>query len=91
MLSARSGWPTIPQLFVDGEFVGGCDIVTELYESGELQKIVVAAAADGLRGRDALEEHREEAVGDLACGGSGPPGRYQVEAQLPSERNATVA
>jgi monothiol glutaredoxin len=35
-LSARSGWPTIPQLFVDGELVGGCDIVTEMYESGEL-------------------------------------------------------
>ena len=36
-LSAVSNWPTIPQLFVDGEFVGGCDIVTEMYESGELQ------------------------------------------------------
>lgn len=37
-LSAVSNWPTIPQLFVDGEFVGGCDIVTEMYESGELQQ-----------------------------------------------------
>jgi monothiol glutaredoxin len=35
-LSGISGWPTIPQLFVDGELVGGCDIVTEMYESGEL-------------------------------------------------------
>ena len=35
-LSALSQWPTIPQLFVNGEFVGGCDIVTEMYESGEL-------------------------------------------------------
>ncbi len=35
-LSALSGWPTIPQLFVKGELVGGCDIVMELYESGEL-------------------------------------------------------
>jgi monothiol glutaredoxin len=35
-LSELSGWPTIPQLFVDGELVGGCDIVTEMYESGEL-------------------------------------------------------
>ena len=32
-----SNWPTIPQLYVDGEFLGGCDIVTELYQSGELQ------------------------------------------------------
>jgi monothiol glutaredoxin len=35
-LSAISNWPTIPQLFIDGELVGGCDIVTEMYESGEL-------------------------------------------------------
>ena len=35
-LSGISGWPTIPQLFVDGELVGGCDIITEMYESGEL-------------------------------------------------------
>ena len=35
-LSASSHWPTIPQLFVNGELVGGCDIVTEMYESGEL-------------------------------------------------------
>jgi monothiol glutaredoxin len=35
-LSALSGWPTIPQLFVGGELVGGCDIVTEMFESGEL-------------------------------------------------------
>jgi|SRR5579884_3298770 len=35
-LSAISGWPTIPQLFVDGELVGGCDIVMEMYQSGEL-------------------------------------------------------
>ena len=35
-LSALSGWPTIPQLFVNGELIGGCDIVTEMYETGEL-------------------------------------------------------
>jgi monothiol glutaredoxin len=35
-LTALSGWPTIPQLFVDGELIGGCDIVTEMYETGEL-------------------------------------------------------
>jgi monothiol glutaredoxin len=41
-LSGVSGWPTIPQLFVDGELVGGCDIVTEMFESGELaQKLGV--------------------------------------------------
>jgi monothiol glutaredoxin len=35
-LSALSGWPTIPQLFIDGKLVGGCDIVMEMYETGEL-------------------------------------------------------
>jgi monothiol glutaredoxin len=37
-LSAISNWPTIPQLFVDGELLGGCDIVSEMYQSGELQE-----------------------------------------------------
>jgi monothiol glutaredoxin len=35
-LSALSQWPTVPQLFIEGELIGGCDIVTEMYESGEL-------------------------------------------------------
>jgi len=39
-LSALSSWPTIPQLFVGGELVGGCDIVTEMYESGELAELL---------------------------------------------------
>ena len=34
-----SSWPTIPQLYVKGEFVGGCDIVREMHETGELQKL----------------------------------------------------
>ncbi len=43
-LPSVSDWPTFPQLFVEGELVGGCDIVTELAQSGELQKMVDAAA-----------------------------------------------
>lgn len=39
-LSALSNWPTIPQLFVNGELIGGCDIVTEMYESGELAGVL---------------------------------------------------
>ena len=38
-----SQWPTIPQLYVKGEFVGGSDIMMEMYESGELQQLVAAA------------------------------------------------
>ena len=38
-----SNWPTIPQLYVNGEFVGGCDIMREMYQSGELQKLLSEA------------------------------------------------
>jgi monothiol glutaredoxin len=41
-LSGISSWPTIPQLFVNGKLVGGCDIVTEMYESGELAEMLGA-------------------------------------------------
>jgi len=54
-LSAVSNWPTIPQLFVNGELVGGADIISEMYESGELAELLgveqpdaePAAAAQG--------------------------------------------
>ena len=38
-----ANWPTIPQLYVNGEFVGGCDIMREMFQSGELQKLLTAA------------------------------------------------
>ncbi len=38
-IKAFSDWPTIPQLYVKGEFVGGCDIIREMYENGELKQI----------------------------------------------------
>ena len=40
-----ASWPTIPQLYVNGEFVGGSDIMTEMYESGELKKLLEKTAA----------------------------------------------
>jgi monothiol glutaredoxin len=43
-LSAISQWPTIPQLFHNGELIGGCDIVTEMYESGELATVLGTSA-----------------------------------------------
>lgn len=42
-LKEYSHWPTFPQLYVNGELVGGCDIMTELYQEGELQKLVTQA------------------------------------------------
>lgn len=41
-----SSWPTIPQLYIKGEFVGGSDIMTELYQNGELQKMLEGVAAE---------------------------------------------
>jgi len=44
-LKAYSSWPTYPQLYVNGELVGGCDIVVEMYHSGELKKLLDEASA----------------------------------------------
>ncbi|NER99945.1 MAG: Grx4 family monothiol glutaredoxin [Symploca sp. SIO1B1] len=40
-----SNWPTIPQVYINGEFVGGCDVMNELYEKGELEQMVEVALA----------------------------------------------
>jgi monothiol glutaredoxin len=44
-LPSISDWPTFPQLFVSGELVGGCDIITEMHEAGELQAVIKEAAS----------------------------------------------
>jgi monothiol glutaredoxin len=44
-LKSYSNWPTYPQLYVNGELIGGCDIAVELYQSGELQQIIESAGA----------------------------------------------
>ena len=41
-IKAYSNWPTIPQLYIKGEFVGGCDIVREMFQAGELQELLTA-------------------------------------------------
>jgi monothiol glutaredoxin len=61
-LSAISQWPTIPQLFVNGELVGGCDIITEMYESGELAETL------GVQQPAAAEPVEEPAVGARPMG-----------------------
>ncbi|MDP6374813.1 MAG: Grx4 family monothiol glutaredoxin [Pseudomonadales bacterium] len=48
-LPTYANWPTFPQLYVDGELIGGCDIVTEMFEAGELEPLIKEAA-------DAVEE-----------------------------------
>ncbi len=66
-LSAISQWPTIPQLFVGGELVGGCDIVMEMYESGELAQTL------GVEGDAGELEDEAEALA---------PGLTQIENRL---------
>jgi monothiol glutaredoxin len=46
-LKRYSNWPTYPQLYINGELVGGCDIALEMYKSGELRKLLAAAGALG--------------------------------------------
>jgi monothiol glutaredoxin len=47
-LKVYSNWPTFPQLYIGGELVGGCDIVTDLYQKGELKSLL--SAVDGIEG-----------------------------------------
>jgi monothiol glutaredoxin len=47
-LPAFSNWPTFPQVFINGELIGGCDILLELYQNGELQKLVQNAVSKKL-------------------------------------------
>jgi monothiol glutaredoxin len=70
-LSAISRWPTIPQLFVKGELVGGCDIVMEMYESGELAQTL---------GVDADDADDARALGEEAVAVA--PGLTQIENRL---------
>ncbi|MEE2876438.1 MAG: Grx4 family monothiol glutaredoxin [Candidatus Neomarinimicrobiota bacterium] len=51
-LSEISNWPTIPQLFIEGELVGGCDITLELHQSGELKKLLDTAEKKALSDTD---------------------------------------
>jgi len=60
-LSALSNWPTIPQLFVDGELVGGCDIVMEMYQSGELHELLGAEGGSDAEAVEAAEAGAEAA------------------------------
>jgi monothiol glutaredoxin len=72
-LSALSNWPTIPQLFVNGELIGGCDIVTEMFESGEL------AQALGVEPAQAPGEAPQEAAPAAPAG----PAPLGIENRLP--------
>jgi monothiol glutaredoxin len=48
-IKTYSNWPTIPQVYIGGKFVGGCDIIRELYESGELQTLIESVLTENAR------------------------------------------
>src|SRR3954465_13093047 len=64
-IKAYSNWPTIPQLYVKGEFVGGCDIAREMFQSGELAQFLAE------KGVAAKQTASPQAVSDRACAGAG--------------------
>ena len=82
-LSALSGWPTIPQVFIKGELVGGADIVEELHASGELQQRLDEALGTE-RERDGQDRrsltapscHRASPIGRFPPNGLGPSTQY---------------
>lgn len=47
-IKAFANWPTIPQLYIKGEFIGGCDIVREMYQTGELQALLAEKGVKGM-------------------------------------------
>jgi monothiol glutaredoxin len=85
-LKEYSSWPTIPQLYVDGQFVGGCDIVTEMYGSGELHKVL---GLDAPKVDPPTVQVSARAAAELkAAAGEAEPGellRFEVNAQFQPE------
>jgi monothiol glutaredoxin len=75
-IKAYSNWPTIPQLYVDGQFVGGCDIVTELHRTGELQKMVGASNVERLSPTVRITDAAARAIAAADIGG---PDRLRLE------------
>lgn len=85
-IKAYSDWPTLPQLYVDGRFIGGCDIVTDLYRSGELHQILGLEQPKGVQAPAVTITERAAAEVRKASGpdlqklrlGVGPRGEYEL-------------
>ena len=70
-LKLYSNWPTFPQLYVNEEFIGGCDIVIEMYKSGELKQLLTDVGAAGVRRSEAASDSHDIRSG-LPAESSGP-------------------
>jgi len=80
-----SQWPTIPQLFVDGQLVGGCDIVREMSASGELQKLLGASAAPAMLPSISITAAAAQAFRGALADARGDSLRFQINAGFQNE------
>jgi len=74
-----SSWPTIPQLYVDGEFLGGCDIVKEMHAAGDLQKKLGVVDKPVAPPKITLDERAAKAIKEADEGGTSPPEHLRLE------------
>src|SRR3989441_4068137 len=87
-IKTYSSWPTIPQLYVKGEFVGGCDIVKEMFASGELHKLLGKEAAPGAPIKPpsiTVLESAAKAFREAAAEAGGDVLRLEVDAQFQND------
>lgn len=80
-----SQWPTIPQLYVGGEFIGGCDIIREMNASGELQKLVGVEVSEPAMPTITISEAATKAFEEALADSGGDPLRLKIDAQFQYE------
>lgn len=80
-----SQWPTIPQLYVGGEFIGGCDIIREMNASGELQKLIGADVSEPATPTITISEAATKAFEAALADSGGDPLRLKIDAQFQYE------
>lgn len=80
-----SQWPTIPQLYVSGQFIGGCDIIREMNASGELQKLIGAKVSEPATPTITISEAATKAFEAALADSGGDPLRLKIDAQFQYE------
>ena len=80
-----SQWPTIPQLYVGGEFIGGCDIIREMNASGDLQKLIGAEVSEPATPAITISEAAAKAFAAALADSGGDPLRLKIDAQFQYE------
>lgn len=80
-----SQWPTIPQLYVGGEFIGGCDVIREMNASGELQKLIGAEVSEPATPTITISEAATKAFEAALADSGGDPLRLKIDAQFQYE------